>query len=141
MKTHETNLPTQQNTPQKDARLPRPHENCRGTQGDQPSPQSRSKKISRLKTRSEFHRVSVEGKRHVGRTLCLDVRPAPELKFGISASKRYGSAPARNRFKRLVREAVRLGSLPPCEFNAIPRQGAKRARLSDVADELARLLK
>ncbi len=150
MKTHETDLPTQQTPPQKNTRLPRPHENGRGSQSDQPPPQSRPQKIGRLTfpkavrltSRKEFQRVVKEGARRVGRFLCIDCRTARQPKLGISASGRFGSAPERNRFKRLVREAFRhaYASLPPLELNVIPRQDAKRARCADIQEELARLL-
>lgn len=96
----------------------------------------------RLKSRREFQRVMKEGKRHVGRFLCIDSRPSSRSKLGISASSRYGSSPERNRFKRLVREAFRLSyaSLPPRELNVVPRQNAKMAKQADIQNELRRLL-
>jgi ribonuclease P protein component len=100
-------------------------------------------KSMRLRSRREFQRVAKEGKRQVGRFLCVDCRPASKLKLGISASGRYGSSPERSRFKRLVREAFRVSyaSLPPLELNVIPRQCAKTASCADIRDELLRLLK
>ncbi|HSX10197.1 MAG TPA: ribonuclease P protein component [Chlamydiales bacterium] len=100
-------------------------------------------KSVRLRSRGEFQRVVRDGKRQVGRFLCVDCRPAGKSKLGISASSRYGSAPERNRFKRLVREAFRknYGSLPPFELNVVPRQCAKKAKCSEITDELIRLLR
>lgn len=151
MKTHETHIPTQQTPPQKNNRLPRPHENSRWKKSDQPPPPSGPQetrrliftKAMRLRSRREFQRVSKEGKRQVGRFLCVDLRPAQKSKLGISASSRYGSAPERNRFKRLVREAFRLSysNLPPYELNVIPRQCAKQATARDILDELIKLIK
>lgn len=151
MKTHETHLPTQQTPPQKDHRVPRPHENRRWPQGHQSPPQSRSQKAGRLifskamrlRLRGEFQRVVREGNRQVGRFLCIDCRPAGRPRLGISASSRYGSAPERNRFKRMVREAFRksYASLPPFELNVVPRQCAKKAKGSEIAEELIRLIK
>jgi ribonuclease P protein component len=151
MSTYETDIPTQQTTPQKNYRLSSPHENPRRPQGYQSTPQSRPEETSRLifskemrlRSRREFQRMTREGKRLVGRFLCIDCRPAAGAKLGISASARYGSSPERNRFKRLIREAFRqsYASLPPFELHVIPRQCAKKARCSDIADELARLLK
>lgn len=150
MKTHETDLPTQQTPPQKNTRLPRPHENSRWSQNHQPPPQSGPQKTGRLifpkalrlTSRREFQRVVREGKRLVGRFLCIDYRRAQQPKLGISASARFGSAPERNRFKRLVREAFRqsYASLPPFELNVVPRQCAKQARCAEILDELVRLL-
>ncbi len=148
---HETDIPTQQTSPQKDYRLPRSHENCGRTKSHQSPPQSGTQKASRLifskamrlRSRKEFQRVVREGKRLVGKFLCIDCRPSKKLKLGISASSRFGSSPERNRFKRLVREAFRLqyAFLPPFELNVIPRQCAKNAKVCDIRDELIRLIK
>jgi len=150
MNRHETDLPTQQTTPQKNNWLPGPHEDCGRKKGDQSAPQGRPQKAGRLtyskamrlRSSREFQRVSREGKRLVGKFLCVDCRPAPQLKLGISAPARYGSSPERNRFKRLIREAFRLSYsvLPPLELNVIPRQSAKGARCADIVDELVRIL-
>jgi len=158
MKTHETHLPTKQTPPQEDNRLSRPHENCRGPQGDQPPPPPRSQKAlclskgsmttgsfpkgKRLRSRREFQRVTKQGKRLVGRFLCLDCLPSGQPRLGISASSRYGSAPERNRFKRLVREAFRTSyaSLPSIDLHIVPRQDAKKATLADISDDISRLL-
>ena len=150
MSTYETDIPTQQTTPQKNNWLSSPHENRRRKKGHQSAPQSGPQeagrltfpKAMRLRSRREFQRVAREGKRLVGRFLCVDCRPAPQLKLGISASARYGSAPERNRFKRLVREAFRQSCtvLPPLELNVIPRQSAKGARCADIGEELIRIL-
>lgn len=96
----------------------------------------------RLRSRKEFQRVAREGKRLVGRFLCIDYRRSDKSKLGISASARYGSAPERNRFKRLVREAFRnnYSILPRYELNVVPRQLAKNARFADISEELTRLL-
>lgn len=100
-------------------------------------------KEHRLLKRHDFKRVSREGKRLIGRYLCVDCRPAPLSRLGITASTHYGSSPERNRFKRLVREAFRLNraSLPQeLELNVIPRKFAKQAMLTDIEDELRKLL-
>ena len=135
---YETDLSTQQNPAQKDFWISSQNENSGGAQSDQPAPQSGQKKTGRLGKeyrllkRREFLKVAKEGKRVVGRCLCIDCRPARRGRLGISASKKYGSAPERNRFKRLVREAYRLSELPSFELNVIPRQCAKQANFSDI---------
>lgn len=148
---HETHISTQQTPPQENHRLPRSYENSRRAQNHQPPPQSGPQKTGclifskgmRLRSRGEFQRVVKEGKRLVGKFFCVDCRPAKRLRLGISASSRYGSSPERNRFKRLVREAFRLNYdfLSSFELNVIPRQCAKKATLSEIREEMARLLK
>lgn len=159
MKKHETHLPTKQITSKENHWIPRSHENRRRPQGHQPQTPSRSQKTgcldfpsenrqlgfpkeNRLRSRRDFLRVGKGKKRLVGRFFCLDYRVAARARVGISVAGRYGSAPERNRFKRLIREAFRIyyGMLPPVEFNVIPRQDAKGAALKDVSGELIRLL-
>lgn len=149
MKTHETDIPTQQIATQENDRLPSPHEDRRRAQSNQSAPQSRPEKTGRLtfpktirlRSRREFQRFAKGGGRLVGRFLCIDCRAAPQAKLGISASTRYGSSPERNRFKRLIREAFRqnYAVLPPSELHIVPRQCAKKAVYSDIASELIRL--
>lgn len=157
MNSHETHISAQQTPPQENPRFPCSHENSRRPQGDQPPPPPRPQEIGRLargqegpfrpdmrlKSRREFQRVAREGKRLVGRFLCIDYRRASKSKLGISASARYGSAPERSRFKRLVREAFRKNymNLPRYELNVVPRQLAKNARFADISEELLQLLK
>lgn len=147
---HETHVPAQQTPPQENHRIPRPYENPRGPKDHQPPPPSRPQKTSRLifskavrlRTRGEFQKVAKEGKRLVGRYLCVDCLPAKTARLGISASGKYGSSPERNRFKRLVREAFRqsYAKLPSLDLNVIPRQCAKEASCSNIVDELIQLL-
>jgi len=88
--------------------------------------------------------VRKQGTRVVGRFVCIDYKKAPRLRFGITASGRYGDSPERNRFKRLVREAFRTSRhlLPQdLEINILPRQKAKEAKMGDIQNELLRLLK
>jgi ribonuclease P protein component len=85
-----------------------------------------------------------QGDRLVGRFLCLDRKKAPLLRFGITASKRYGNSPERNRFKRLVREAFRTSRhlLPQdIEIHIVPRSFAKKAMMGDIQKEILRLCK
>ncbi len=154
MKQHETDLSSLENPPQTQVRLPRSHENNQWPQGNQSSPQSGTqgsfrlifRKRDRLLKRYEFKRVSREGKRLVGTRICIDLSKsyrASGLRLGITASAHYGSAPERNRFKRLVREAFRLSRsrLPSgIEINISPRKRALEATLAEIQSELHRLL-
>lgn len=84
-----------------------------------------------------------QGDRLIGRFLCIDRKKGPHLRFGITASGRYGNSPERNRFKRLVREAFRTSRhlLPvDIELNILPRQKAKFAKMQDIQSELLKLL-
>lgn len=146
---YEENIPTQQDPQTKKIRLPSQNENHLRQKSHQQTPQSRQKKISslsfskadRLLKRWEFSKVCREGKRLVGRYLCLDLRVAKKGRLGISASAKFGNAPERNRFKRLVREAYRMSELPCLEIHAIPRQCAKGAKFSDIQNEITQLIK
>ncbi len=141
MKTHETDFPAHKTAPKKKIRLPRPYENNIGTKGDQPPPTGRTEGPFQIKSlkRAEFKRLSREGKRIVGKRICIDwIQSQNGPRLGITASKRYGNAPERNRFKRLVREAFRqnYSRLPNIDLNVVPRQQAKGAKLQEIASEL-----
>ncbi len=147
---YETDLSAQQDASQKNLWISGQNVDPFRAQDHQSPPQSGQKETRRLRLpkscrllkKGEFFRVSKKGKRLVGRHLCIDYRPAKESRLGISASCRYGSAPERNRFKRLVREAYRhlREELPPFELNVIPRQCAKSARFGDIHKEILTLL-
>jgi ribonuclease P protein component len=145
---HETHVPAEQTEAQKDIRIPRPDENSRRTQSHPQTPSSRPqgslrlKKEDRLLKRPEF--LMLKGaSRLVGAFICIDHRRTGRLRFGVTASSRYGNASERNRFKRLVREAFRTTRprLPAgLALNILPRQKAKTAKMGDIREELLRLL-
>ncbi len=80
-------------------------------------------KTARLRTRAEFRHIQREGKRLMGKFLCFQsihenfMRPSSSSRLGITVSKQFGSAVARNLFKRRVREVFRLQkSHFPCDL-------------------------
>lgn len=145
---HETHLPAQQVETQAQIRIPSSDENGRRSKSHSTTTQSRTKSSyrlrasDRLKKRHEFQALK-QGIRLVGKFICIDHRKANALRFGITASNRYGNSPERNRFKRLVREAFRTARhlLPSgLEIHILPRQKAKEAKMIDIQEEILRLL-
>ncbi|MHB9026179.1 MAG: ribonuclease P protein component [Armatimonadota bacterium] len=108
--------------------------------------------FSSLRRRADFSRVHAHGRRKGDALLQVRVlmRPperAPSvgapLRVGILVGKKYGSAVERNRFKRLVRAALReLGTefiTPGWDLLVLPRQ-AHEASMPDVRNSLQTLL-
>ena len=112
-------------------------------------------KAARLLFSSQYHYVSRGGKQIVGSYVILEVCKAytarsespsltAPLKLGITASRRFGKAHERNRFKRIVREAFRLTfhQLPKNLYIIVkPRTFAKFAKTQDIQAELLQLIK
>lgn len=99
----------------------------------------------RVRTRRQYQRIAQQPTRHVGRWVIVDIRSSkyPSIKLGITASRHYGIAVERNRFKRVVREAFRTcrhqlqGGY---DINVKPRPMAHKAKMSDILGELLSFL-
>lgn len=99
----------------------------------------------RIRKRSQYQRIAQQSKRHVGYWIIVDAREnkASSTKLGITASRHYGIAVERNRFKRIVREAFRLCHQQlrlGFDLNVKPRQMARKAKSSDIQAELLNFL-
>ena len=64
-----------------------------------------------LTKKNEFHEVYEHGAKKVGRFLVVYLLPADDMARAVVASKKIGNAVKRNKAKRLLREAFRLGDL------------------------------
>lgn len=101
-------------------------------------------KANRLLTSRDFRTVR-KGKSLVGKRLVLEVAPSStgRSRLGLAASRRYGNACKRNRFKRLVREAFRQ-LLPDLKENldivVRPRKLALGASCAKIVAEMRELL-
>jgi ribonuclease P protein component len=99
----------------------------------------------RLRNKADIDPVFRQGQFHRLEWLQARTRPngRPASRFMIAVSRRVGTAPARNRVKRVVREALRLNrgglSTPHdvCLFVTI--RPPRALRLADAERELRRL--
>lgn len=103
----------------------------------------------RLKKKHEFNRVYNRGRSTANRELVLyhyNNRETPELRLGISVSKKVGNAVTRNRIRRLAKEAVRqlrleLNLKPHIDLIIIARQPAVDMNYNDFVRSIKHLLK
>jgi ribonuclease P protein component len=99
----------------------------------------------RLTKRGDYARVRHQGRSRAHPLLILVMAPngGETTRVGIVAGKKIGTAVARNRVKRVLREAARarLGVLPPgYDCVLIARQEAAGARLGAITAALDVLL-
>ena len=153
---NEAHISTEQSPPKKNLRLSSPDENRQWPQSSETTTTRWTKDTSplinqsfpkRLKLRKsfEFQQLKKKSQRLVGQTICIDwvVTANVETRLGMTASRRFGDAHERNRFKRLVREAFRTmrSELPQnLDLNILPRQRDKIASYDAIRAELLSLL-
>jgi ribonuclease P protein component len=115
-------------------------------------------KSARLRTRRQFQRITQgvahkDYTRYAGSCIVIEARRSPSettpntslfpTRLGITATRHYGGAVARNRFKRIVREAFRLTRLQLKEgldLNVKPRHLAHTATTQDIIREFIQFL-
>ncbi|MGE5483634.1 MAG: ribonuclease P protein component [Ignavibacteriales bacterium] len=102
------------------------------------------KRADRLRKPADFKAVYRQGRVFSGDLLRLYALPCGKgRKAGVVASKKIGGAVARNRLRRLVREAVR--AVYPLLSDGVHlvfvgRKGAREASFRDVSAEVRGLL-
>ena len=99
----------------------------------------------RLRERRDFTRAAQKGIKLAGKYIYIDYIQTnlPLIRLGITATKKFGCAPERNRFKRLVREAFRTAKhrLPTgIDIVVKPRPYAKDAAMQTLQNEIEGLL-
>jgi len=103
-------------------------------------------KSHRLLTQRDFRSFRHHAKKVIGKYLIMRINKSrhSSARLGISASRKYGKAHIRNRFKRLVRESFRLGYIEldlGYDMVIAPRKEAIKATLQEIMVELNQLLK
>jgi len=82
----------------------------------------------RLLAKRDFDRVFTAGRRAFARGLVVYVDRSPSgwPRLGLVTGRRFGNAVARNRARRLLREAFRIASpdLAPLDIVALPQAGS-----------------
>ena len=104
-------------------------------------------KSRRLLRHSDFERVYKQGRRHFAPHLTVfyllreTEQDLDGLRIGFTVGKVLGGAVQRNRIKRRLREAVRLGGFAPGKAVDVvinPKRSALAADFSELQSEVAR---
>lgn len=103
-------------------------------------------KVLKVRTRKHYQWLAHKGSRVVGQAIIVEscLHSKPQVRLGITVSRKYGKAHDRNRFKRVVREAFRTSRhlLPTgLDLNVRPRGFRPHLNMHDVRNELIALLK
>ena len=98
-------------------------------------------RTDRVRRRSAFRRIQSEGRRvHTQHFILIQrASDAGRRRLGITVTKKIGNAVARNRVKRVVREAFRLHRelfTPAVDIVFIAKRGAPKLGLVDVVEQL-----
>lgn len=97
-------------------------------------------KTCRLLSRSDFIRLSSSRNVFSSKLFLLVWSPNTfdHARLGVTASRKYGNAVQRNRFKRIVRESFRQirSLLPAVDLNVIARRNASTAESEVIRHEL-----
>jgi ribonuclease P protein component len=100
----------------------------------------------RLQRPADFEQLRKNGRRwnHPLALLIVYQTQLPTNRFAFSASKRVGNAVARNRAKRLLREAVRThlkAVSPGWDFLFVARSATAETTFAEVEEAVLQLLK
>ena len=104
------------------------------------------KKLQKIKTNRDFHRIYNRGKSYVAPTVVTYIRRrnGDGIYLGITSSKKIGGAVQRNRAKRVITAAVREcmpNIIGGCEFIIVARTCILSAKSTEVAAILKKQLK
>jgi ribonuclease P protein component len=100
----------------------------------------------RLHRPADFEQLRKNGRRwnHPLALLVVSRTDLPTSRFAFSASRRVGNAVARNRAKRLLREAVRVNLADisvGCDLLFVARSSTAKASFAEVEGAVLQLLK
>ncbi len=97
----------------------------------------------KLKKRAEFLRVSSYNTKWSARNLLILKAPSlkqefPQVRFGVTVTKKVGNAVVRNRIKRRLRHAtvVLAGEVPPGDYVIVAKIGALSIQFDELLKDI-----